>query len=163
MIRVLFVCHGNICRSPMAEFIFKDMIHKQNLDSYFFIESKATSSEEIFLGIGNPIYPPASACLKRHNIPYSLDKRACQIKKEDYSNYDYILGMDECNKQNMLRAFKNDDEHKIKLLLEYSNEHKDISDPWYSGDFEKTYNDIVKGLNGFMSYLKGIYKFNNND
>ncbi len=159
MIKVLFVCHGNICRSPMSEFIFKDMIKKQNLESYFLVESKATSSEEIFLGRGNPIYPPAQACLKKHGIPFSLDKRACQIKEEDYYEYDYIIGMDEYNIQNMLRIFKNDKDNKIKLLLEYCNEERDISDPWYSGDFEKTYQDIVKGLNGFTAYLKNKYHF----
>ena len=104
MIKVLFICHGNICRSPMAEFIFKDMIKKQNLTHQFQIASAATSTEEIWNGIGNPVYPPAKAELARHGISCE-GKRARQVTKADYAEYDYLIGMDSANIRNMLRIF----------------------------------------------------------
>ena len=152
MIRVLFVCHGNICRSPMAEFIFKNMINKKQLQSDFCIASAATSTEEIWNGIGNPVYPPAKKELARHGI--SCDgKRAVQLKKSDYDKYDYLIAMEEKNRRNMLRILGSDPEHKVSLLLDYTDCPGNIADPWYTGDFEITYRDIVKGCEGFLEHL----------
>lgn len=157
-IKVLFVCHGNICRSPMAEFIFLDKIKKLNLESYFYVESKATSDEEIYLGRGNPIYPPAQEILTLHHIPFSYEKRASKLLKEDYDKFNYIIAMDKNNLRNMFRIFDSDKEHKIKLLLEYISLNEGISDPWYTRDFERTYLDISRGVDGLISYLVSTYK-----
>ena len=152
MISVLFVCHGNICRSPMAEFIFKNMINKKQLQSDFYIASAATSTEEIWNGIGNPVYPPAKKELARHGI--SCDgKRAVQLKKSDYDKYDYLIAMEERNRCNMLRILGSDPEHKVSLLLDYTDCPGNIADPWYTGDFEITYRDIVKGCEGLLEHL----------
>ena len=153
MIRVLFVCHGNICRSPMAEFIFKDMVSKQGLSDRFYIASAATSTEEIWNGIGNPVYPPAREELAKHGIDCK-GKRAVQLTKADYDKYDYILGMDYWNLKNMLRILKSDPEDKVKLLLDYSDDPRDIADPWYTGGFDVTYSDVVEGCEAFLEYLK---------
>lgn len=153
MIKVLFVCHGNICRSPMAEFIMKDMVEKRGLASEFYIASAATSTEEIWNGVGNPVYPPAREELAKHGISCK-GKRAIQIKKSDYNNYDYILGMDQWNMRNMMRILRSDPEGKVKLLLDYSDEPRDIADPWYTGDFALTYSDIVEGCEAFLRYLE---------
>lgn len=153
MIRVCFVCHGNICRSPMAEFILKDMVSKRNMEEQFYIESAATSTEEIWNGIGNPVYPPAREELAKHGIRCD-GKRAVQLKKSDYEKYDYILGMEERNIRNMMRILGSDPENKVKLFLSYSSCPRDIADPWYTGDFRVTYRDIVEGCEGFLQYLK---------
>jgi protein-tyrosine phosphatase len=153
MIRVLFVCHGNICRSPMAEFVFKDMINKKQLQSDFYIASAATSTEEIWNGIGNPVYPPAQRELAKHGISCE-GKRAVQLKKSDYDKYDYLIGMEGVNRRNMLRILGSDPEHKVSLLLDYSDRPRDIADPWYTGNFELTYRDIVEGCEGFLEYLR---------
>ena len=153
MISVLFVCHGNICRSPMAEFIFKDMVSKQGLSDRFYIASAATSTEEIWNGIGNPVYPPAREELAKHGIDCK-GKRAVQLTKADYDKYDYILGMDHWNLKNMLRILKSDPEDKVKLLLDYSDNPRDIADPWYTGGFDATYSDVVEGCEAFLEYLK---------
>ena len=153
MIRVLFVCHGNICRSPIAEFVLKDMVSKRNLSDRFYIASAATSTEEIWNGVGNPVYPPATRELARHGI-FCEGKRAVQITKADYAKYDYILGMEERNIRNVLRIVGKDPEHKVKLLLDYTDEPRGIADPWYTGDFESTYRDVVEGCEGFLKYLK---------
>ena len=117
MIKVLFVCHGNICRSPMAEFIMKDMLTKRGISDKFYIASAATSTEEIWNGVGNPVYPPAKKELAKHGISCE-GKRAVQITRSDYGKYDYILGMEERNIRNILRIVGKDPEHKVKLLLE---------------------------------------------
>ena len=153
MIKVLFICHGNICRSPMAEFIFKDMVSKQGLSDRFYIASAATSTEEIWNGIGNPVYPPAREELAKHGIDCK-GKRAVQLTKADYDKYDYILGMDHWNLKNMLRILKSDPEDKVKLLLDYSDDPRDIADPWYTGNFDDTYRDVVEGCEAFLEYLK---------
>ena len=153
MIKILFICHGNICRSPMAEFIFKDMVSTRGLSDQFYIASAATSTEEIRNGIGNPVYPPAKRELAKHGI--SCDgKRAVQLKKSDYDKYDYLIGMEERNRRNMLRILGKDPENKVSLLLDYADEHGDIADPWYTGNFEITYRDVVRGCEGFLAYLK---------
>lgn len=151
MIRVLFVCHGNICRSPMAEFVMKDLVEKQGLASDFYIASSATSTEEIWNGIGNPVYPPAKAELAKHGI--SCDgKRAVQLKKDDYRKYDLFIGMDSANIRNMMRIFGSDPKGKVHKMLEYTGSNADIADPWYSGDFTTTYKDIVAGCEAFLDF-----------
>lgn len=153
MIRVLFVCLGNICRSPMAEFIMKSIISERGLSDRFYIASAATSTEEIWNGVGKPVYPPAKRELAKHGISCE-GKRAVQITKADYGKYDYILGMEERNIRNILRIVGKDPEHKVKLLLDYSDHPRDIADPWYTGNFESTYRDVVEGCEGFLLYLE---------
>ncbi len=153
MIRVLFVCLGNICRSPMAEFIMKSIISERGLSDRFYIASAATSTEEIWNGVGNPVYPPAKRELAKHGISCE-GKRAVQITKADYGKYDYILGMEGRNIRNILRIVGKDPEHKVKLLLDYSDHPRDIADPWYTGNFESTYRDVVEGCEGFLLYLE---------
>ena len=153
MLRVLFVCLGNICRSPMAEFIMKSIISERGLSDRFYIASAATSTEEIWNGVGNPVYPPAKRELAKHGISCE-GKRAVQITKADYGKYDYILGMEERNIRNILRIVGKDPEHKVKLLLDYSDHPRDIADPWYTGNFESTYRDVVEGCEGFLLYLE---------
>lgn len=153
MIRVLFVCLGNICRSPMAEFIMKSIVSERSLSDRFYIASAATSTEEIWNGVGNPVYPPAKRELAKHGISCE-GKRAVQITKADYGKYDYILGMEERNIRYILRIVGKDPEHKVKLLLDYSDHPRDIADPWYTGNFESTYRDVVEGCEGFLLYLE---------
>lgn len=163
MIKVLFVCHGNICRSPMSEFILKDMVEKRGLRDKFEIASAATSTEEIWNGKGNPIYPPAQAELRKHHIgntPYTnfAGKRARQVTREDYQYYDYLLCADSNNIRNTIGITGADNEHKIELLLHYasddSRKDKSITDPWYSSRFDETYRDVVSGCEGFLNYLE---------
>ena len=153
MIKILFICHGNICRSPISEFVMKDMVTKRGIKAKFYIASAATSTEEIWNGIGNPVYPPAKRELAKHGISYE-GKRAVQITKADYGKYDYILGMEERNIRNILRIVGKDPEGKVKLLLDYSDNPRDIADPWYTRDFESTYRDVVEGCEGFLAYLE---------
>ena len=148
MTKVLFVCHGNICRSPMAEYIFKDLLRRRGLESQFRIASSATSTEEI----GNPMYPPARRILTRNNIPFG-NHRAAQAKPSDYDQYDYILIMDERNAHNLQRIFGGDPRGKVHLLLEYAGLNRSISDPWYTGDFQQAFDDICLGCNAFLDYL----------
>lgn len=153
MIKVLFVCLGNICRSPMAEFILKDMVKKRGIADQFYIASAATSSEEIWNGQGNPVYPPARQELARHGIDCS-GKRAVQLQKSDYDKYDYLLGMENYNIRNMLRILKRDPEGKVRRLLDYSDNPRDISDPWYTGEFGATYRDVTEGCEAFLRALE---------
>ncbi len=159
MIRVLFICHGNICRSPMAEFVFKDLVKRSGYESEFFIASAATSTEEIWNGVGNPVYPPAREELAKHGIGCD-GKRAVQLQKSDYDKYDYILGMEQRNIRNTMRILKEDPKAKVKLFLSYSSRPRDIADPWYTGNFAVTYADIVEGCQAFLDWLKeeGILK-----
>ncbi len=151
-IRVLFVCHGNICRSPMAEFMFKRKLEECGLSDKFYVESAATSDEECWNGIGNPVYPPAKAELAKHGISCE-GKRARQIRKDDYDRFDYLIGMEDANIRNMQRVWRDDPEGKICKLLDFTNRKGNISDPWYSGDFATTYSDIEEGLRGFLDIV----------
>ena len=153
MIKVLFICHGNICRSPMSEFVLKDMVEQRGLTEQFEIASAATSTEEIWNGIGNPVYPPAKAELARHGISCE-GKRARQVTRADYAEYDYLIGMDSANIRNMLRIFGGDPEGKVAKLLSYAGSERDISDPWYTGDFGTTYDDVLEGCTAFLEYLQ---------
>lgn len=152
MIKIMFVCHGNICRSPMAEFIIKDIVKEKGLQDNFVICSSATSTEEIWNGVGNPVYPPARAVLKSHGIN-PADKRAVQLKKSDYDKYDLFIGMDSANIRNMRHIFGGDNKGKIHKLTEYTDSTADISDPWYTRDFDKCYNDIHKGCAALLKTL----------
>ncbi len=151
-IRVLFVCHGNICRSPMAEFIFKDMIEKKGLQDKFVIASSATSAEEIWGDIGNPVYPPARAELAKHGISCE-GKRAVQFRKSDYEKYDCIVAMDSNNIRNIFSIIGTDPENKVHKLLEFAQSNRDVADPWYTGKFDITYRDIHEGCEALLNSL----------
>lgn len=149
MIKILFVCHGNICRSPMAEFVMKDLVNKKGVASEFYIASAATSTEEL----GNPVHYGTKNKLAQVGIS-TAGKYAVQMKRSDYQEYDYIIGMDRWNYRNMLRIAGKDKEKKISLLLDYTDHPRDVADPWYTGDFETTYQDVLAGCQGFWAYLK---------
>lgn len=153
MIKILFVCHGNICRSPMCEFVMKDLVVRQGLVQDFYIASAATSTEEIWNGVGNPVYPPARQKLAEHGIGCE-GKRAIQLQRSDYGKYDYLIGMDSANIRNMQRMLGGDPEGKIFKLLSFAGLQRDISDPWYTGDFESTYRDVNTGCTALLEQLK---------
>ena len=156
MIKVLFICHGNICRSPMAEFVFKDMVQKAGLSDRFEIASAATSSEEI----GNPVYPPARKKLFENGIGTPENelgvsrKRARRITDADYDRYDYLIGMDAANRRNLMRKYHDDPEGKIYSMMDFAGRAKDVADPWYTGDFEATWQDVRDGCIGLLERLK---------
>ena len=152
MIKILFVCHGNICRSPMAEFILKDMVAKRGMADDFYIESCATSTEEIWNGVGNPVYPPAKRELAKHGISCE-GKRARQVTKSDYDRFDYLICMDNNNMRNIKWIIPSDPHNKISKLMRFAGSNADVADPWYTGDFEITYKDIVEGCEGFLRFL----------
>ena len=149
MINVLFVCHGNICRSPMAEFVMKDLVKKAGLASEFHIESAGTSTEEI----GNSVYPPARRKLAEHGIGCA-GKTARQLRRGDYAQWDYIVGMDEANRRNMNRICGGDPEGKITLLLDHTSHPQEVADPWYTGDFERTWQDVLEGCTALLSQIR---------
>ncbi len=150
MIKILFICHGNICRSPMAEMVFKDMVRKAHLESQFYIHSAATSREEI----GNGVHYGTRRKLAAEGIPCS-DHRAVQVTKEDYDKYDYLIVMDSNNVRNLMRILGNDPEGKVSMLLDYTERKgASIADPWYTGNFDETYNDVVDGCRGFLAHLE---------
>ncbi len=148
MYRILFVCHGNICRSPMAECVLKDMVRKRGLADLFMIDSAATSTEEI----GNPVHPGTRRKLNDVGIPL-CGHRAVQLRRTDYGQYDYILGMDTPNIRNILRIVGSDPEKKVHRLLDFSDHPGDIADPWYTGNFDATYDDIMHGCEGLLNSL----------
>ena len=148
MVKMLFVCHGNICRSPMAEFVMKDLVKKAGRDGEFDIASAATSSEEI----GNPVYPQARRKLAEHGLACD-GKRARQFTARDYSHYDLIIGMDSANIRSLRRASGGDPEGKVRLLLSYTPHPRDVADPWYTGDFDAAWNDIYTGCQALLNSL----------
>ena len=152
MHRIMFVCHGNICRSPMAEFILKDMVSQLGIADEFVIASSATSTEEIFRGVGNPVYPPAREELAKHGISCE-GKRAVQLQMSDYGKYDLFIGMDSANIRNMTRMLGGDPDGKIRKLMDYVG-GGDVADPWYSGNFQVTYQDIYNGCTALLEDLK---------
>lgn len=145
MKRILFVCHGNICRSPMAEFIMKKLIEEKRLSDVFYIDSAAVSTEEL----GNSIYPPAQRMLTRKGIPFE-DHRARQISRNDYFLFDLIIYMDESNLRWLHRIFPDDPEGKMHLMMDYVGERRDVADPWYTGDYEATYNDLDRACRALL-------------
>ena len=149
MIKILFICHGTICRSPMAKYIMIDLVNKAGLKEEFVIDSAATSSEEL----GNPVYPPARAILKSHGIDCD-GYAARRMRFEDYEEYDLVIGMDSENMYYMRRMWKEDPEGKLRLLLDYSKSPREVSDPWYTRDFETAYNDILEGCTCLLSAIK---------
>lgn len=156
MIRMLFVCHGNICRSPMAEFLMRDLVKQRGLSERVWIRSAATSTEEICGGIGNPVYPPAKAELAKHGISCD-EKRAVLLRRSDYERYDLLIGMDRYNLQSMQRLFRGDPAHKLHLLMDFTEQSREVADPWYSGRFDVAYRDIEEGCTALLdSLLKHI-------
>ena len=148
MVKILFVCHGNICRSPMAEFVMKKLVKDKGLSQKFEIASAATSTEEI----GNSVYPPARKKLSEHGI--SCDgKTARQMTRKDYEYYDYLVAMDKFNLRNMSRFVDDDKDKKVSLLMDYTDTPRDVADPWYTGDFETTYNDVLNGCTRLLEFL----------
>lgn len=148
MKRILFVCHGNICRSPMAEFVMKDLVRKAGLEKNFLIESAATSTEEI----GSPVYPPAQRKLAEHGINCDSNT-ARQLQNDDYEEYDLLIGMDQANLYNMHRICGGDFEGKMHLLMEYTDRPGDVADPWYTDDFDATWRDVLDGCQGLLKTL----------
>ena len=152
MTKIIFLCHGNICRSPMAEFVMKDLVEKAGLSGQFEIASAATSTEEI----GNPVYPPARRKLAEHGI-CCAGKTARQMTRRDYETYDYLIAMDRNNLRNMVRFVGSDPEHKVSLLMDHASRPGDVADPWYTGDFEATWQECVEGCLSFPNrFVKTI-------
>jgi protein-tyrosine phosphatase len=148
MKRILFVCHGNICRSPMAEFVMKDLVRKAGREGDFYIESAATSTEEL----GNPVYPPARQKLAEHGLSCK-GKTARQMNRRDYEEFDLLIGMDTWNIRNMERISGGDRAHKIHRLLDYTQRPGDVADPWYTGNFEATWRDVLEGCQALLDTM----------
>ncbi len=153
MINVLFCCHGSICRSPMSQFVLQHMVNEMGIADQFYIYSKATSTEEI----GNPPHRGTVRKLKEVGIPV-LPHRAEQVTWGDYGKYDYIIGMDTWNIRNLNRMLKGDPDKKVYKFLSFAGSDRDIADPWYTGDFDATYKDVVEGCEGLLEYLKEARK-----
>lgn len=148
MIKILFLCHGNICRSPMAEYVMKDLVQRRGLADCFYIDSAATSTEEI----GNRVHHGTRGKLHEVGI-YCGDHRATQMRRSDYEKYDYLLGMDTWNIRNMLRIVGSDPQGKIRRLLDFGERPRDIADPWYTGNFDVTYDDIAEGCEALLQHI----------
>ena len=148
MIKILFVCHGNICRSPMAEFVMKDMVRKAGLENRFVIESKAARRDEL----GNDTHYGTRAKLRQMGVPFAK-RRATLLDRSDYDAYDYLIGMDEENMRDMLRLFGGDPNGKIYKLLRFADEDRDVADPWYTGNFDETYEDVLKGCTALLRMI----------
>lgn len=148
MTKILFICHGNICRSPMAEFVMKDLVKKKGLDNDFIIKSAATSREEI----GSGIYPPVKRILNEMGID-SKGKTAVQVTRDDYNRYDYLVCMDSNNLRNLRFIIGDDTKGKVYRLLDFTNSPHDVADPWYTGDFEITRQDVITGCNALLEHI----------
>ncbi|MCR5624704.1 MAG: low molecular weight phosphotyrosine protein phosphatase [Lachnospiraceae bacterium] len=149
MIKILFVCHGNICRSTMAQFVMEDMVKKEHLENVIQVESAATSTEEI----GNPPHYGTVQKMREMNIPMRKHY-ATRMTKSDYRKYDYIIGMDQWNYNNIMRIIGKDPDNKVSLLLDFTDSPGTIADPWYTGNFDETYRDVKNGCEGLLKYLK---------
>ena len=152
IIKILFVCHGNICRSPMAEFVMKDLVKKAGQEDRFVIESAATSTEEI----GNGVYPPARRKLADHGIGCQ-GKTARQMTRSDYGRFDLLVGMDAWNIRNMRNISGGDPDEKIKMLMDFTRRPGDVADPWYTGDFESTWRDVLEGCQALLDKLGTLH------
>ena len=156
MVKILFVCHGNICRSPMAEFVLKDKVNRSGQWDHYVIESAATSSEEL----GNSVYPPAKRTLRSHGIGTTEnelgvgEKHARRITDDDYEKFDLLIGMDEKNIRNLKKKYNGDPQGKIHSMMEFTDRPGNVADPWYTGDFEATWNDVNEGCDGLLKWLK---------
>ena len=148
MIKILFVCHGNICRSPMAEFVMKDLVRKAGLEDRFLIASKAPRRDEL----GNDTHYGTKAKLRQMGVPFAK-RRATLLDRSDYDAYDYLIGMDEENMRDMLRLFGGDPNGKIYKLLRFADEDRDVADPWYTGNFDETYEDVLKGCTALLRMI----------
>lgn len=155
MTKILMICHGNICRSTMAEFVMKDLVRKAGLEDELYIESAATSREEI----GNDTHPGTKRKLTEVGIPFTK-RRARQVTKADYDEFDYLVIMDENNNRNLFRIIGSDSENKVSKLLDFAGKDRDIADPWYTGNFDDTYDDVVEGCEALLEYLKKKYNYN---
>jgi len=144
--KILFVCHGNICRSPMAEFILKSLVRSRGMEDMYYIESAAVSDEES----GNPIYPPARRCLAQHGVPFDISKTARTVTKEDYGRFNRIICMDRSNIRWLSRIIGVDPQKKVHLMMSYTGNGRDVADPWYTGDFERTFQDILAGCEAML-------------
>lgn len=159
MIRILFVCHGNICRSTMAEFIMKDIVNKQGLWDKFHIESSATHTDEIWNGVGSPVYPPARAKLREHGIGTDdnelgvANKRARLTSRNDYDKFDFIICMDSANIRDLNRIFGGDPDKKVFKMLDFTDRDGDVADPWYTGNFDATWRDCSDGCHGLFRHI----------
>lgn len=158
MIKIMFVCHGNICRSPMAEFVMKKLVADKGLGDKFYISSCATSREEIWHGAGNPIYPPAQRELKKQGIPFDSGKRAVQLTADDYYEYDYLIAMDSMNVRNIIRIVGADEDNKIHKLMDFTDRGGDVADPWYSNRFDIAFNDIMDGCTALLLHILENHK-----
>lgn len=147
MTRILFVCHGNICRSPMAEFIFKALARAKGVEDQFYVESAAVSDEEM----GNPIYPPAKRCLKQHGVAFDAAKRARRMTAADYDRFDRIICMDASNMRLIRHIIPGDPQGKVHLLMAATGRSRDVADPWYTGDFETSFQDILEGCEAMLN------------
>ncbi|MBQ7747877.1 MAG: low molecular weight phosphotyrosine protein phosphatase [Paludibacteraceae bacterium] len=147
MTHILFVCHGNICRSPMAEFVLKALVKAKGIEDQYYIESAAVTTDEL----GNPIYPPAKRCLSQHGVSFDPAKRARQITRSDYDLFDRIICMDASNMRLIRRIIPSDPDGKIHLLMSYAGSGRDVADPWYTGDFETAFQDILTGCEAMLS------------
>lgn len=144
--RILFVCHGNICRSPMAEFVLKALVKARGVGDEYYIESAAVSSEET----GNPIYPPARRCLSQHGVWFDPAKTARKVVPADYGRFDRIVCMDHGNLRRLRQIVGDDPEGKVHLMMSYAGEYRDVADPWYTGDFETTFQDVLRACEAML-------------
>lgn len=151
MVKILFICHGNICRSTMAEFVMKEMVRRAGMEEKIYIESAATTREEI----GNDTYPPAKRKLREMGIPFT-PRKARQMTRADYDRFDYIIGMDDENLTDMRRICGGDREKKISLLLDHTPHPRDVADPWYTGNFDATYRDVTEGCTALLEEIKNV-------